>query len=94
MLKVSASDYKFFEKMNVSKGQINRTIGANIRKKRNELGITMKVLADLAGMAVSAIASLENGLRVKDFTPYELHRVADALGVSIDSLYEGIDECI
>ena len=90
MLKTYAGDYKFFKGINMSKNQANKIVGANIRKKRNEVGMTTREFAELTGLTIAIITSLENGLRVRGFSPYELHKVAVVLNVSIDSLYEGI----
>jgi len=58
------------------------TIGDNIRKYRNKLGISQDVLSKKADLAFHTIASTPNP------TIDTVKKIADALGVSLDDLME------
>ena len=62
------------------------TIGARIRRYRNEGGMTQRELADEVGLTESAIRNYERGIR----TPgnQQIGRIAEALDVSADSIRE------
>ncbi|MCL2236327.1 MAG: helix-turn-helix domain-containing protein [Defluviitaleaceae bacterium] len=94
MLKDDASEYSFFEGIKMGRNQGNKIVGGNIRKKRNEIGMSMRELAEATGFSLSFISCVENGLRVKSFGGYEMHKISTALNVSADSLFEGLDERI
>ena len=62
------------------------TIGARIRRYRNEGGMTQRELADEVGLTESAIRNYERDIR----TPgdQQIERIAEALDVSADSIRE------
>ena len=61
------------------------TIGENIKKYRNKLGISQDVLSKKADLAFHTIAKIEAGLTPIP-TTYTVKKIADALGVSLDDL--------
>lgn len=58
----------------------------NIRRIREECGLTQKALAEAAGVSAPFMYDLENGNR--NAKPETLARIAAALGCTIDELYE------
>lgn len=62
------------------------TIGARIRRYRNEGGMTQRELADEVGLTESAIRNYERGIRTP--SDEQIERIAGALDVSADSIRE------
>ncbi|MBI2122257.1 MAG: helix-turn-helix transcriptional regulator [Candidatus Sungbacteria bacterium] len=61
------------------------TIGENIKKYRNKLGISQDVLSKRANLAFHTIAKIEAGTTPNP-TIETVKKIADALGVSLDDL--------
>ena len=61
------------------------TIGKNIKKYRNKLGISQDVLSKRANLAFHTIAKIEAG-STPDPRIETVKKIADALGVSLDDL--------
>ena len=61
------------------------TIGNNIKKYRNKLGISQDVLSKRANLAFHTIAKIEAGATPNP-TIDTVKKIADALGVSLDDL--------
>jgi len=61
------------------------TIGVNIKKYRNKLGISQDVLSKRANLAFHTIAKIEAG-STPDPRIETVKKIADALGVSLDDL--------
>lgn len=61
------------------------TIGENIKKYRNKLGISQDVLSKKANLAFHTIAKIEAG-STPNPTIETVKKIADALGVSLDDL--------
>ncbi|ROL55748.1 XRE family transcriptional regulator [Bacteroidetes/Chlorobi group bacterium MS-B_bin-24] len=67
----------------MSKGK--STIGENIKKYRNKLGISQDVLSKRANLAFHTIAKIEAGATPNP-TIETVKKIAGALGVSLDNL--------
>ena len=61
------------------------TIGNNIKKYRNKIGISQDVLSKKANLAFHTIAKIEAGA-TRNPTIDTVKKIADALGVSLDVL--------
>lgn len=61
------------------------TIGNNIKKYREKLGISQDKLSKLAGMTFHTIAKIESGA-TPDPRIETVKKIANGLGVSIDDL--------
>ena len=61
------------------------TIGENIKKYRNKLGISQDQLSKKSGLAFHTIAKIEAG-STPNPTIETVKKIADALGVSLDDL--------
>jgi len=61
------------------------TIGNNIKKYRNKLGISQDVLSKKSDLAFHTIAKIEAGATPNP-TINTVKKIADALGVSLDIL--------
>ncbi len=61
------------------------TIGRNIKKYRNKLGISQDVLSKKSNLAFHTIAKIEAGATPNP-TIETVKKIADALGVSLDDL--------
>ncbi len=61
------------------------TIGDNIKKYRNKLGISQDVLSKRANLAFHTIAKIEAG-STPDPRIETVKKIADALGVALDDL--------
>lgn len=65
---------------------IRVTTGQKIKEARKKAGLTQKELGQKLGLSFQAIAQWENDLRNPKFET--LKKIADALGVNIDSLLD------
>jgi transcriptional regulator with XRE-family HTH domain len=61
-------------------------VGARIRVLRKEQGLSLQVIADRSGLSVGFLSQVERGL--SSIALSSLHSVADALGISLASLFE------
>ncbi|KKQ21271.1 MAG: Transcriptional regulator, XRE family [Parcubacteria group bacterium GW2011_GWA2_37_10] len=61
------------------------TIGNNIKKYRNKIGISQDVLSKKANLAFHTIAKIEAGA-TRNPTIDTVKKIADALGISLDVL--------
>ena len=66
-----------------------KEIGARVRRRREELGLTRENLAELAGLSVQFTASIELGKQ--RMTTDSLAKVCMALGMSSDYIVFGSD---
>jgi transcriptional regulator with XRE-family HTH domain len=64
---------------------IREVLARNLKKKRQELGITQSKLAERADISTNFIALIET--RKKFPAPETLERLADTLGVEISELF-------
>ncbi len=64
----------------------------NIKRLREEAGLTQQQLADKAGITMNYIAKIESKKMQRGFTIISLGRIADALGLDIRELFKPIDE--
>jgi transcriptional regulator with XRE-family HTH domain len=65
---------------------INSRVGFNIRRVREEKGLTQEELGDLAGLHRAYIGQIERG--EKNIGIRNLERIATALGVTIRDLLD------
>lgn len=65
-------------------------LGDNIKKRRKELGLRQKDLAERSGLSVAAIRLIEAG-RTREPQPQNLRKIAEALEVSIPVLTGEVD---
>jgi transcriptional regulator with XRE-family HTH domain len=63
------------------------TIGENIKRYRNKLGISQDALSKKADLAFHTIAKIEAGATPNP-TIETVKKIADALGVSVDDLIQ------
>ena len=61
------------------------TIGKNIKKYREKLGISQDKLSKLAGITLHTITKIESGA-TPDPRIETVKKIADALGISVDDL--------
>lgn len=64
----------------------------NIKRLREEAGLTQQQLADKAGITMNYVAKIESKKMQRGFTIVSLGRIADALGLDIRELFRPIDE--
>lgn len=69
-------------------GEIHKKFGQRIQKLRTEKGLTQEDLADKIGVDRSYMGFLERG--EKNATLDKIIKLANALGISIPKLFEGI----
>lgn len=67
------------------KNEKEMTLGERIRELRKQAEWTMKQLAEASGLPENSILYIEKGY-VRNPATYKLQRIADAFGVSVDSL--------
>jgi len=70
--------------------RLTQRIASNIRARREDAGLSQEALAREARVATRTVSRLENGETENPRRP-ELHRIAQALGTTIDGLM-GIDD--
>lgn len=66
-------------------GDVKKQFGAAVRLRRNLLGISQEELAGRAGLHSTYISDVERGAR--NVSLESIHRLADALSVSVTSLF-------
>jgi len=71
--------------MAISSNNSKNTIGKNIRKFRNEKGISQDRLSKLADLSLNTIVNIESGGNANP-TIETLNKIANALGVKVDGL--------
>lgn len=64
----------------------------NIKRLREEAGLTQQQLADKAGITMNYVAKIESKKMQRGFTIVSLGRIADALGLDIRELFKPTDE--
>jgi len=64
-----------------------RKIGARVRKRRKELGLTQQELAGTLGIGATNLTHIENG--EQNLTIRTLAKLADALGTTVGELVTG-----
>lgn len=64
----------------------------NIKRLREEAGLTQQQLADKAGITMNYVAKIESKKMQRGFKIVSLGRIADALGLDIRELFKPIDE--
>jgi transcriptional regulator with XRE-family HTH domain len=69
---------------------MRRLVGRNVKRIRQEKGLTQEQLAELSGFSQQYISGLEQGRR--NPTVVSLYELATALGVSHMELVRAIDE--
>jgi transcriptional regulator with XRE-family HTH domain len=67
------------------KNDIKSRLGAAIRKRRNELGISQEKLAERAGLHRTYIADIERGAR--NVSIENIEKLAKALEISISEIF-------
>ena len=72
--------------MDVVRGTCAMTLGENIRALRTQRGLTLRALAAKADMSPAYLSEIENDKHAAGPTAPVLERLADALGVSVDTL--------
>jgi transcriptional regulator with XRE-family HTH domain len=70
---------------------IDRHVGMRIRERRITLGLTQRRVAQLIGVTYQQAQKYEKG--VNGIAAEQLFTLAQALGVSIDYFFEGVDRC-
>jgi transcriptional regulator with XRE-family HTH domain len=69
---------------------MRKLVGRNVKRIRQEKGLTQEILAELSGFSQQYISGLEQGRR--NPTVVSLYELATALGVSHMELVRAIDE--
>jgi len=75
---------------NLTKWQLDVIIGSRIRKRREELGLSLPDVADHLGITETAFASAERGM--KGLMNIKLFRLAAHLGVDVGYFYPTVED--
>ncbi len=67
-----------------------KSIGKNIRKRRDELGIKQEKLAEMVDLSVSYMGAIERGEKLPKLKAFI--SIANALEISADTLLSGVLE--
>ncbi len=81
-------DITLQEKFQEVAGVECKSIGENIRNRRNELGIKQETLAEMVELSVSYMGAIERGEKIPKLEVFI--RIANALEVSSDMLLSGV----
>ncbi|MCL2573061.1 MAG: helix-turn-helix domain-containing protein [Defluviitaleaceae bacterium] len=88
MMEADAKQFEGLVEVNLSKRQLDKAIGANIRRIRKEAGYSTAEIAAIVGYVSTYINQMENGS--SGISAQNIYKVANALKVPIDALYEGV----
>lgn len=69
---------------------MNNNVGANIAQERHNQNMTQEQLAELSDLTINYLSKVERGA-AKQISANTLFKLSKALGVSMDSLMNGID---
>jgi hypothetical protein len=72
----------------MARGELQRTVGANLRAWRQARGLSQEAFADVLGVHRTYMGSVERGER--NLTLQTLERIAQQLGVEVRELLEPI----
>ena len=70
----------------IARMDVRKRVGRNVRRLRDESGLTQEVLADKAGIHQTYLSGVEGGKR--NPSVMVLERIAHGLGVDIARLFE------
>lgn len=70
--------------------ETDRTVGQKLRHLRKARGLSLKQLADAAGLSIGFVSQIERGLSSPSVR--SLVRLSDVLGVSVGELFTGLDD--
>jgi transcriptional regulator with XRE-family HTH domain len=73
----------------VQREEIQKRLGARIRKLRKAAGFTQDEFADLSGLHRAQVGAFENGRM--NITLASLHLIAQTLGIRIIDLFKGVE---
>lgn len=76
----------------MQRDQVQEVLGRNVQRCRREKGLTQEQLAAASGYAQQKLSELENGKRNAPI--FTLHRIAQALGISVAELTREIQTAI
>jgi ribosome-binding protein aMBF1 (putative translation factor) len=68
--------------------RLNQIVGARLRERRTEAGLTLKQLANRTGLSVSLISQIELGKSAASMST--LHKLATALQVKMTFFFETV----
>ena len=68
----------------ISKDELHAIVCGNIKKYRNQRGLTQQELSEKIEMSHEYLRQLESDKGQKDFTFYSLYKISRALKVPID----------
>lgn len=74
--------------LEISKEELYTLIARNIKKYREEKGITQAVLAEEVGVSHEFIRRIESKKGIKTFSVDTLYRISLALDIDISKLFE------
>ena len=69
------------------KKQINVEVGSNVKRKREQVGLTQEQLSEKIGIGVKSLSAIERG--TVGVSLLTLRNICDALNVSSDALLFG-----
>lgn len=68
---------------------MNNNVGKNISQERHNQGMTQEQLAELSDLTINYLSKVERGV-AKQISANTLYKISNALGLSMDSLMNGI----
>jgi len=90
MMRRHAENFAFFVGTHLSRFKHAKILGANVRKRRKEMLLTHKKMAEALGISVAYVGLIERGERTPS-VPL-LQRICDLLNISVNYLHEGVAE--
>ena len=76
----------------MTKKEMRKIIGENIRNLRMEYGLSRKSLAKLIGIPVNRLRRVEEGDPDAKLFDFHLRRLARVFDIPVDDIYEGISQ--
>lgn len=75
----------------MTKEELMQVVAQNLRRYRDEQGLTQEAVAERAGISLAFLANIERGTKIMSVPV--LRSLADSLGVSTDNLlYDGAED--
>ena len=71
----------------ITENELKMIIGNNVKKYRQQKGLTQKELSKLIGVSTPLLGSLESKNIIQGISVYTLYKISKALDVTVDKFF-------